>query len=198
MNRRLIPLLALLFFASPGKAADQELRGKLVQIETELKRIVRITLETRDGKRAFAVVATTRFFDAKGVQEEGARLAGLAPGAELRLVLTASGKTLKEVHRVQLAAGAADADAPPKIKDDLQNGLSAKVVSVDLEKRTVQVQTEDGRKLDLAIGTDVKFIGPKGGVSTKGIKDDRFVVGNQVRLVFDGKTVKEIHLPIRK
>jgi len=44
-----------------------------------------------------------------------------------------------------------------------------------------------------------EFIGPKGGVSDKGIEDERRVKGAELRLVVAGKnrTLREVHLPER-
>jgi hypothetical protein len=83
-------------------------------------------------------------------------------------------------------------------KDGME--IKGKVTKVDAEKKTFTIETEDGKKLDFKVGDDVKFIGPRGGPSKEGIKDDRFKVGNEVKLVTDagGKTLKEVHLPVRK
>jgi hypothetical protein len=77
--------------------------------------------------------------------------------------------------------------------------IKAKVVKVDVSKKTLTVQTDEGRKV-YVIGDDTKFIGPKGGVSDEGIKDDRLVAGAEIKLVIAGnnRTVREVHLPERK
>ncbi len=73
------------------------------------------------------------------------------------------------------------------------------VVKVDLDKKTLTVKTEDGEKT-YDINDDTKFLGPKGGVSKEGIKDDRLAKGAEVKLVIAGnnKTAREVHLPERK
>jgi predicted RNA-binding protein len=73
------------------------------------------------------------------------------------------------------------------------------VVKVDLDKKTLTVKTEDGEKT-YDINDDTKFLGPKGGVSKEGIKDDRLTKGAEVKLVIAGnnKTAREVHLPERK
>ena len=50
------------------------------------------------------------------------------------------------------------------------------------------------------ISDDTKFIGPRGGVSDAGIKDDRLKEGAEIKLVISGnnRTVREVHLPERK
>ena len=47
---------------------------------------------------------------------------------------------------------------------------------------------------------DTKFIGPKGGVSDKGIKDERLVAGVELKLVVAGnnRTLREVHIPEKK
>jgi hypothetical protein len=77
--------------------------------------------------------------------------------------------------------------------------VNAKIVKVDVKKKTLVVSTEDGKK-EYAVNNDTKFLGPKGGVSDKGINDDRLTPGAEVRLVIAGnnRTVREVHLPERK
>jgi hypothetical protein len=77
--------------------------------------------------------------------------------------------------------------------------VKGKVVKVDLKKKTLAIDTEDGEKV-YTISDDTKFIGPKGGVSDAGLKDDRLKKGAEVTLVVAGnnKTVREVHLPERK
>jgi hypothetical protein len=77
--------------------------------------------------------------------------------------------------------------------------VNAKIVKVDVKKKLITVSTDDGKK-EFSVNDDTKFIGPKGGVSDKGINDDRLVSGTEVRLVVAGnnKTLREVHLPERK
>jgi hypothetical protein len=86
------------------------------------------------------------------------------------------------------------------LKERGLKGTPATVVKVDVEKGAAVVQTEAGKKIELKIGEDVVFVGPRGGISDAGIKDGRFVAGSEVRLVMDagGRTLKEVHLPYRK
>jgi hypothetical protein len=76
--------------------------------------------------------------------------------------------------------------------------VNGKIVKVDLKKNTITVQTEDGQKVYM-VNDETKFIGPKGGVSDAGIKDDRLVKGAEVKLLIAGnnRTVREVHLPER-
>jgi hypothetical protein len=77
--------------------------------------------------------------------------------------------------------------------------VKAKIVKVDVKKKLLVVSTEDGKK-EYTVNDDTKFIGPKGGVSDKGINDDRVSAGAEVTLIIAGnnKTVREVHLPERK
>ena len=89
-------------------------------------------------------------------------------------------------------------DAPKDKKADTKE-IKGKITKVDANKMTLSIETEDGKKLDFKVDDDVKFIGPRGGVSKMGIKDDRVKVGAQVTLMTDatGKVLKEVHLPRR-
>jgi hypothetical protein len=77
--------------------------------------------------------------------------------------------------------------------------VKATLIKVDVKKKTLLVKTVDGKKL-YATDANTKFIGPKGGVSDGGIKDDRLKPGAALELVIAGnnKTVREVHLPERK
>jgi hypothetical protein len=77
--------------------------------------------------------------------------------------------------------------------------VKARIVKVDADKKLISVTLEDGKKLDLTIAPEVKFVGPRGGVSKEAIKDDRVTPNAQVVLVYDasGKSLLEIHLPVR-
>ncbi len=97
-----------------------------------------------------------------------------------------------------LAAQTKDKDQQKDTKDAKQ--IKATVVKVDADKKTLTVKMADGKTQTLTIGDDTKFIGPRGGVSTNKLKDDRLTAGAEVGLVMGtgGKTVKEVHLPVRK
>jgi hypothetical protein len=74
------------------------------------------------------------------------------------------------------------------------------VVKVDVAKKVITVKTEDGKQHDYDVNDDTKFIGPKGGVSDKGIKDDRLAKGAELKLMIaaNNRTIHEVHLPERK
>jgi hypothetical protein len=77
--------------------------------------------------------------------------------------------------------------------------VKGKVVKVDTKKMVITVETEDGKK-EYTVNDDTMFLGPKGGKSEAGIKDDRLVVGAEITLVIAGnnRTVREVRLPERK
>jgi hypothetical protein len=77
--------------------------------------------------------------------------------------------------------------------------VKGKVVKVDLKKKIVTVQTEDGKK-EYAVNDDTKVLGPKGGKSEAGLKDDRLAVGAEITLVIAGnnRTARVIQLPERQ
>ena len=74
--------------------------------------------------------------------------------------------------------------------------LKAKLVKVDVKKNVVTVKTEDGDK-NYDVNEETKFIGPKGGVSDKGINDERLKAGVELKLVIAGnnRTLREVHIP---
>ncbi len=97
---------------------------------------------------------------------------------------------------VALVASGAD-----KTKDVKVEGKEVKgeITKIDKDKTTFKLKTEDGKTVDYTIDDATKFLGPKGGVSKEGAKDDRFIVGAPVTLLVskDGKKLLEIHLPNR-
>jgi hypothetical protein len=77
--------------------------------------------------------------------------------------------------------------------------VKGKLVKVDVDKKVLTVNTDDGKK-EYTVSAETKFIGPKGGVSKEGIKDERLVAGAELKLVIaaNNKTVREVHLPEKK
>jgi hypothetical protein len=73
--------------------------------------------------------------------------------------------------------------------------VKATLIKVDVEKKTLTVKIDD-KETTLAVGKEVKFVGPEGGKAT--IKDNRLRKDAPLGLVMDGKTLKEVHLPYRK
>jgi hypothetical protein len=97
-----------------------------------------------------------------------------------------------------LIASAADKDKSKDVKAEGKE-VKGEITKIDKNKMTFKVKTEDGKTVEYKIEEATKFLGPKGGESKDGIKDDRFIVGAPVTLVLskNGKTVQEIHLPNR-
>jgi hypothetical protein len=77
--------------------------------------------------------------------------------------------------------------------------IRGKVAKVDSKNKVIAVMTDEGMK-QYDVNDDTKFIGPKGGASELGIKDDRLVKGAEVTLVVAGnnRTIREVRLPERK
>jgi len=73
------------------------------------------------------------------------------------------------------------------------------VIKVDAKENKITIKTEDGDKT-YDINEETKFLGPKGGASKEGIKDDRLVKGAEVTVLVAGnnKTAREVRLPERK
>lgn len=118
-----------------------------------------------------------------------------------RLVVGLVGIVVFAGSLITVAAQDAKKDAAKDKKATTKEGkeIKGKITKVDIDKMTISVETDDGKKLDFKVDDDVKFIGPNKGVSKQGIKDDRVKTGAQVTLVTDasGKTLKEVHLPRR-
>jgi hypothetical protein len=77
--------------------------------------------------------------------------------------------------------------------------ISVTLVKVDVKKKLLVVKDGDEKK-EYKIDAKTKFLGPKGGLSDAGIKDDRLKPGAALELVIAGnnKTVREVHLPEQK
>jgi hypothetical protein len=118
----------------------------------------------------------------------------LVAGLVGAVVLTGS---LLTVATAQDAKKDAAKDKKADSKDTKE--IKGKITKVDVDKMTLSIETDDGKKLDFKVDDDVKFIGPNKGLSKQGIKDDRVKVGAQVTLTTDstGKILKEVHLPRR-
>jgi len=73
------------------------------------------------------------------------------------------------------------------------------LVKIEVKKQQIVLKTDDGKKI-YAVDSKTKFLGPRGGASDAGIKDDRLKPGAALELVIAGnnKTVREVHLPERK
>ena len=74
------------------------------------------------------------------------------------------------------------------------------LVKADAKQNVLTVTTADGKRHNYDVDAATKFIGPRGGVSDDGIKDDRLVKGTPLTLKVAGnnRTLHEVHLPERK
>lgn len=85
--------------------------------------------------------------------------------------------------------GTTAADAP---------GTKAKVVKVDAERKALVVTLEDGKQTEIKTNEQTEFIGPRGGVSSYKLKDDRLTAGYEVKFVLGAdKVATEIHMSYR-
>ena len=79
-----------------------------------------------------------------------------------------------------------------KSKETSKDLVVGKVKKVDVEKNKFTIVLESGKDRTFGVDDKTKFIGPRGG-----LKDDRMVKGNEVKVLptKDGKTAREVHLP---
>ena len=73
------------------------------------------------------------------------------------------------------------------------------LVKVDVEKNVLTLKMDDGNK-NYDVNAETKFIGPRGGVCDKGIKDERLVPGVELKLLVAGnnRTLREVHILEKK
>src|SRR5437763_16502178 len=73
--------------------------------------------------------------------------------------------------------------------------VTGTLVKVDVKNNTLTVKTDDGEKT-YDVNTETKFLGPKGGASDAGLKDDRLVKGVMLKLVVAGnnRTAREVRI----
>ena len=85
---------------------------------------------------------------------------------------------------------------------DKDKEVKGTVVKVDLKASTltINVAGDKGKEKTYDVNEKTKFLGPKGGVSEAGLKDDRLVPGAEVRLIVaaNNRTCREVNLPERK
>ncbi|MFO0967559.1 MAG: hypothetical protein U0793_18525 [Gemmataceae bacterium] len=74
------------------------------------------------------------------------------------------------------------------------------VVKVDTKASTLTIKIDGGKEKTYDINDKTKFVGPKGGASDAGLKDDRLAPGAEVRLEIatNNRTCHVVHLPERK
>ena len=99
-----------------------------------------------------------------------------------------------------VGAGGKDKDKKFEIPKD---AIAGKVKSVDEKKPSFTITVEKGKDRTFLVGDKTEFWGPKGGdrgTGPKGLKDDCMAPGYEIRVVpaKDGKTAKDVYLPVRK
>jgi hypothetical protein len=74
--------------------------------------------------------------------------------------------------------------------------VKGKLVKVDAKKNVLTIKTDDGEK-NYDVNDDTKFYGPRGGVSSKGIKDERLLAGVELEVLVAGnnRTLREVRIP---
>lgn len=99
--------------------------------------------------------------------------------------------TLLAIVALLVLAGAAYAE---------DKEVKGKLVKVDAKEMTLTVKTDDGKTVNYDVNDMTKFVGPRGGESDKGIKDDRLTKGAELTLIVAGnnRTLREVRLPERK
>ena len=97
----------------------------------------------------------------------------------------------------QTSQGGKDKD---KDKSTDESMVVGKVKVVNLARNNFTITLESGKDRTFAVDKKSKFLGPQGGKSKDGLKDDRMAKGYEVKVVptKNGKTAKEVHLPYRK
>ena len=84
---------------------------------------------------------------------------------------------------------------------DTDKEVKGTLVKADVKGSALTIKTIPD-KLDKTydINDKTKFIGPKGGISDAGLKDDRLVPGVELKLVIAGnnRTCREVHIPTTK
>jgi hypothetical protein len=96
LRHAFVAMTVLFLFVGGLLAADKEVKGKLVKVDVDKKVL---TVKTDDGNKEYTVSAETKFIGPKGGEsKEGIKDARLVAGAELKLVIAANNKTVREVH----------------------------------------------------------------------------------------------------
>jgi hypothetical protein len=92
-----------------------------------------------------------------------------------------------------LATGAAQ-EPTKSTKTEIPGGIVGQVKSVDVEKQTLRITTENGRERTFTITDDTTMLGPRGGRVRQRLRDRRFHEGMDITVVASGATAKELHL----
>jgi hypothetical protein len=197
-----------LVVAGAADGADQIWLGRIVRVEPDN---LALLVQTDAGPRVFHTGVRTKFIDTSGdACKEGLRDKRFKPGARVKVVSSTTSATIKELYLLGDAAKTEDGKedkgtSKPPAKDksgakDAGKGVAVRLLAVDAGKGTMRVQTADGKTWELTCGDKTQFLGPRGGASPKGLKDERLTEGAEFKIEFDAATkeVKVVHLPVRK
>jgi hypothetical protein len=205
-----------------GEKTDNLVRGTVIEMNKDSRML---TVKTAEGERTFAVTRATKFTGADGINDSrlsaGAEVGivptrngraarqitmmAAAPSQPERPAADRSAKSDKGAGAAATMPGAArttKAPAQAPVHHTVAkpaDGVEARILTVDQAGNHITVQLKTGKKQDLTVTDETEFIGPRGGVSDRGIKDDRVTPGADVTLVFvrGGRVLKEVHLPYR-
>ena len=97
-----------------------------------------------------------------------------------------------------MAGGQTSQGGKDKSTDDSK--VVGKIKVVNLARSNFTITLETGKDRTFAVDKKTKFLGPQGGKSKDGLKDDRMAKGYEVKVVpaADDKYAKEVKLPLRK
>jgi hypothetical protein len=102
-----------------------------------------------------------------------------------------------------LASGQASQGGKDKAKDTAKAAddsmIVGKIKIVNLARNNFIITLESGKERTFTVYKNTKFLGPQGGPSKSGLKDDRMAKGYEVKVMptKDGKVAKEVHLAYR-
>ena len=196
----------LLIVIGAAAAADKEVKGKLVSLDADGRKIT-VHSEGKDtefGLNSRGVEVTVNGKESK----DGLKDKALVKGAEVTLIIPATGKLVKgiEVESKKTAAAerpkAAAGDKPEKPKtaaggDDKE--VSGKLVSVDAADHKITI-AEGGKHVEYPLNSRSLVVTVNDKESKDGLKDKALVRGAEVTLIIPlrGKLVKEIVIEEKK
>jgi hypothetical protein len=206
MHVRLAAVTAVCFAACAlALAADAEgVTGTIVKVDKAKKTL---TVKTDDGVKTYSASKETKFFGPRrGASEDGIEDERLTEGTQVRIVPTANGRWLKEVHMMSAAstkretATKSDKMTAQKPKssdagDKADSLVRGTIVELDKTKKTITVKTDEGTRT-FSVTRATKFMGPRNAASEDGINDSRLSTGAEVDIVptRTGRTAHEIHM----
>lgn len=134
------------------------------------------------------------------IREAAPKAKPVAKAAEKADAKTAVKADAKKAVKAAKAAKTVEAAASKTAAKEMASGPGGKIVKVDLSGMKFTVADDKGKVSEYKFNADTQFIGPRGGLSDKKEKDDRFTGGAPVKLTLkDGKgnVVTEVRLPFR-